>query len=108
LTEERIAPGSISSFSRNALGSFIPFAQRTSRRAEGVEDTIVPTRTKFARGAPEAALTSVAGSRDAIFIPSPGAKRLFHCSGGVEGTSAPAGVAAARAAPFGEYASRPR
>jgi len=107
-TEESIAPGSISSFSRNAFGSFIPFAQRIARRAEGVEDAIVPTRTKFALGAPDAVLTSVAGSLDASFIPSPGAKRLFQSEGGVEGTPVPAGVAAALASPIGEYASRPR
>ena len=107
-TEERNAPGSISSFSRNPFGSFMPFAQRTARLAEGVEDTIVPTRTNRVRVAWEPVFGSTAGSRDAIFIPSPGAKRLAHSSGGAAGTPGPAEVAPACAVPFGEYASRPR
>jgi hypothetical protein len=41
-TEARNAPGSTYSFSRNAFGSFMTFARRTARRAEGVEDTIAP------------------------------------------------------------------
>ena len=86
----------------------MPLAHRIARRAEGVEDTIVPTRTKLVRFAWEAVFSFTAGSRDANVIPSPGAKRLFHCSGGVSGRTRPAGVAAAWAVPFGEYARRPR
>jgi hypothetical protein len=107
-TDARNAPGSISSFSRNAFGSFIPFAQRTARLPEGVEETIVPTRTKFERDAGEPVFASTAGRRDASFIPSPGAKMLFHSSGGAAGTPVPAGEAAASAGLLGEYASRPR
>jgi len=107
-TEARNAPGSTSSFSRNAFGSFMPFAQRTARRAEGEEDTIVPTRTKLVRAAWEEVPTFVDGSRDAIFIPSAGAKMLFHSSGRAAGTSGPATVVAACAASLGEYKRRPR
>jgi hypothetical protein len=107
-TEARIAPGSISSFSRNAFGSFIPFAQRIARRIAEEEDTIVPTRTNALRGAWEAVFPSIAGSLDAIFIPSLGAKRLVHSAGVVAGVPGAAGDAAACAVPFGEYASRPR
>ena len=108
-TEARNAPGSISSFSRNAFGSFIPFAQRIARRvAEGGRKRSFP-RGRTPCAAPwEAPFPFAAGSRDANFIPSPGAKRLFHSSGGVAGTPGPAGDAAACAVPFGEYASRPR
>ena len=90
-TEARNAPGSTSSFSRNAFGSFIPVAQRIARLPERVEDTIVPTRTKFVRVAWAPVFASAEGSRDASFIPSPGAKRLFHCSGGTPRTLSPAG-----------------
>ena len=107
-TEERIAPGSTSSFSRNAFGSFMPLDQRIARRAEGVEDTIVPTRTKLVRFAWEPVFPFTAGSRDAILIPSPGAKMLFHCAGGVSEIARPGVVAAAWVAPFGEYARSPR
>jgi hypothetical protein len=107
-TEARYAPGSISSFTRNAFGSFIPFAQRTARLADGVEDTIVPTRTKLLRGAWEADFPSIAGSLDASRIPSRGAKRLFHSVGGIAGLPGTAGDATVCAVPFGEYASRLR
>jgi hypothetical protein len=86
----------------------MPSAQRTARRAEGEEDTIVPTRTKLVRAAWEEVSTFAEGSRDAIFIPSAGAKRLFHASGGAAGTLSPAAVVAACAASLGEYARRPR
>ena len=85
----------------------MPSAQRIARRAEGVGDTIVPTRTKLECGTWEPVFAFTAGSRDAIFIPSPGAKRLVHSSGGVTGSACRAGVAPARAAPPGEYARRP-
>src|SRR5512141_797631 len=106
-TEERTAPGSTSSFSRNALGCFIPFDHRIARLAAELEDTIVPTRTNAVRGAWEAPFAFAVGSRDGKLIPCAGANRLFHCSGGGIETVLPAAAAVAEGA-FGEYASRPR
>ena len=107
-TEERIAPGSTSSFSRNALGCFIPFAHRIARRAAGLEETIVPTRTNADRGAWDTDFAFAAGSLDGNFIPCAGAKRLVHCSGGIAGTARSAGAAAGRTVAFGAYARRER
>src|SRR3990172_785385 len=80
--EERSAPGSTSSFSRNAFGCFIPSAQRIARRTEGVEETMVPTRMKAVRAGWDSPFPLAEERRDGSFIPCPGAKRLFHCSGG--------------------------
>jgi len=107
-TEERIAPGSTSSFSRNAFGSFIPVAHRIARRAEGVEETIVPTRTNAERDAWETDFAPAEGSLDGKVIPCAGAKRLVHCSGGRLGEVRSAGGAAARAGAFGAYARMER
>src|SRR5512143_2653681 len=107
-TEERIAPGSTSSISRNAFGCFIPFAHRIARRAAGLEETIVPTRTNADRGAWEADFALAAGSLDGNFMPCAGAKRLVHCSGGFVGTPRSAVTVEGRATAFGAYARRER
>src|SRR5512141_664675 len=107
-TEERTAPGSTSSFSRNALGCFIPFDHRIARLAAELEDTIVPTRTNAGLAAWGAPFAFAAGSLDGNFIPCAGAKRLVHCSGGRVGTARSAGAAEGRAAVFGAYARRER
>jgi len=106
--EERTAPGSTSSFSRNAFGCFIPSAHKIARRAAGLEETIVPTRMKLVRAAWGAEPALAVGRRDGNFIPCAGANGLFHSSGGAVGTAFSAGSAADRAATSGEYASRPR
>ena len=96
-----ITPGSTSSFSRKALGSFIPFAHRIARRADGVEETMVPTRTYDVRVAAAPDFAFAEDRWDGIFIPCAGAKRLVHCSGGDGGTTRCAGSTAGRTAAFG-------